>query len=54
MPKDPDALKKVRECEKAITKAKFEEAIATEDEKKHSVADSLDYHTIGNLTRASF
>ncbi|XP_024387762.1 serine/threonine-protein phosphatase 5 [Physcomitrium patens] len=46
VPKDPDALKKVRECEKAITKAKFEEAIATEDEKKHSVADSLDYHTI--------
>ena len=47
MPKDPDATKKLRECEKAITKIKFEEAIATEDEAKHSVADSLDYHTIG-------
>lgn len=46
VPKDPDATKKVRECEKAITKIKFEEAIATQDEEKHSVAESLDYHNI--------
>jgi len=47
VPKDPDASKKVRECEKAITKIKFEEAIATEEEQKHSVVESLDYHSIG-------
>ncbi len=47
VPKDPDAAKKVRECEKAITKIKFEEAIATEEEQKHSVTESLDFHSIG-------
>ena len=46
VPKDPDATKKLRECEKAITKIKFEEAIAAEEEEKHSVAESLDYHSI--------
>lgn len=47
VPKDPDASKKVRECEKAITKIRFEEAIASEAEEKHSVVETLDYHSIG-------
>lgn len=44
MPKDPDASKKLRECEKAVQKSKFEEAIALE---WHSVAVTMDYRTIG-------
>ncbi|XP_024381688.1 serine/threonine-protein phosphatase 5 [Physcomitrium patens] len=46
VPNDPDAIKKLRECEKAITKIKFEEAIAIKDEEIHSIAETLDYHTI--------
>lgn len=49
VPNDPDAIKKLRECEKAITKIKFEEAIAIKDEEIHSIAETLDYHTIGTL-----
>jgi hypothetical protein len=44
VPKDPDAVKKLRECEKAVAKSKFEEAIALE---WHSVAATVDYHIIG-------
>lgn len=54
MPKDPDASKKLRECEKAITKIRFEEAIATQDEEKLSVAESLDYHSIGTAAFVLF
>ncbi|CAM6092853.1 unnamed protein product [Calypogeia fissa] len=43
VPKDPDATKKLRECEKAVAKSKFEEAIALE---WHSAAATVDYHTI--------
>ncbi len=49
MPKDPDALKKLRECEKAVAKIRFEEAIAMEEHDRHSVAESLDFHSIGNF-----
>ncbi|BFI24353.1 serine/threonine-protein phosphatase 5 [Marchantia polymorpha subsp. ruderalis] len=43
VPKDPDAMKKLKECEKAVAKAKFEEAIALDSQ---SVATTLDYRTI--------
>ncbi|XP_042480490.1 serine/threonine-protein phosphatase 5-like isoform X2 [Macadamia integrifolia] len=46
-PNDPDATKKLKECEKAVMKLKFEEAIAVHDSERRSVADSIDYHTIG-------
>lgn len=46
-PNDPDATKKLKECEKAVMKLKFEEAIAVPESAKRSVADSIDYHTIG-------
>lgn len=46
-PNDPDASKKLKECEKAVMKLKFEEAIAVPGFEKHSVADSIDFHTIG-------
>jgi len=49
VPKDPDALKKLRECEKAVAKIRFEEAIAMEEHDRHSVAESLDFHSIGNF-----
>ncbi len=49
MPKDPDALKKLRECEKAVAKIRFEEAIAMDEHDRHSVAESLDFHSIGNF-----
>lgn len=45
-PNDPDATKKLRECEKAVMKLKFEEAIALPVTERRSVADSIDYHTI--------
>lgn len=47
VPKDPDATKKLKECEKAVTKIRFEEAIANEDHERHSVAESLDFRSIG-------
>ncbi|KAL8507982.1 hypothetical protein ACS0TY_018507 [Phlomoides rotata] len=45
-PNDPDATKKLKECEKAVMKLKFEEAISVPESEKRSVADSIDYHTI--------
>ncbi|KAI5068358.1 hypothetical protein GOP47_0016703 [Adiantum capillus-veneris] len=43
VPKDPDAMKKLRECEKAVQKIRFEEAIASD---KIIVAETVDYQTI--------
>lgn len=48
-PNDPDAAKKLKECEKAVMKLKFEEAISVPESQKRSVADSIDYHTIGMI-----
>lgn len=47
VPKDPDAMKKLRECEKAVQKMRFEEAIASNEHDRISVAEKLDYHSIG-------
>nr|XP_048327993.1 serine/threonine-protein phosphatase 5 isoform X1 [Ziziphus jujuba var. spinosa] len=46
-PNDPDASKKLKECEKAVMKLKFEEAISVPEAKRRLVADSIDYHSIG-------
>ncbi|KAG8481673.1 hypothetical protein CXB51_026600 [Gossypium anomalum] len=45
-PNDPDATKKLKECEKAVMKLKFEEAISVPESERRSVADSIDYRTI--------
>ncbi|URE10401.1 PPP5 TPR repeat region [Musa troglodytarum] len=45
-PNDPDASKKLKECEKAVQKLRFEEAIAVHESEKRSIADSIDFHTI--------
>ncbi|TVU17044.1 hypothetical protein EJB05_33054 [Eragrostis curvula] len=45
-PNDPDATRKLKECEKAVQKIRFEEAISVGDAEKRSVADSIDYHII--------
>ncbi|XP_019426309.1 PREDICTED: serine/threonine-protein phosphatase 5-like isoform X2 [Lupinus angustifolius] len=45
-PNDPDATKKLKECEKAVTKLKFEEAIAAPEAERHSIAESIDYKSI--------
>ncbi|XP_010273447.1 PREDICTED: serine/threonine-protein phosphatase 5 [Nelumbo nucifera] len=45
-PNNPDAVKKLKECERAVMKLKFEEAIAVHDVERRSVADSIDFHTI--------
>ncbi|THU49163.1 hypothetical protein C4D60_Mb06t06660 [Musa balbisiana] len=45
-PNDPDATKKLKECEKAVQKLRFEEAIAVHESEKRSIADSIDFHTI--------
>ncbi|KNA09872.1 hypothetical protein SOVF_149590 isoform B [Spinacia oleracea] len=45
-PNDPDAAKKLKECEKAVMKLKFEEAIAVPVAQRRSVADSIDYRSI--------
>nr|AEM45799.1 serine/threonine protein phosphatase 5 [Solanum torvum] len=45
-PNDPDATKKLKECEKAVMKLKFEEAISVPESQRCSVADSIDYHSI--------
>lgn len=45
-PNDPDATRKLKECEKAVMKLKFEEAISVPDSERRSIADSIDYHTI--------
>ncbi|KAJ0113790.1 hypothetical protein Patl1_02634 [Pistacia atlantica] len=46
-PNDPDAARKVKECEKAVKKLKFEEAIAVPESERQSIADSIDFHSIG-------
>ncbi|XP_054799323.1 serine/threonine-protein phosphatase 5 isoform X1 [Prosopis cineraria] len=46
-PNDPDATKKLKECEKAVMKLKFEEAISAPDAERRSVAESIDFHSIG-------
>ena len=46
-PNDPDATRKLKECEKAVQKIRFEEAISVGDTERRCIADSLDYHTIG-------
>ncbi|GAY68654.1 hypothetical protein CUMW_265830 [Citrus unshiu] len=53
-PNDPDAAQKVKECEKAVKKLKFEEAIAVPESERHSVADSIDYQSIGMSPSSSF
>ncbi|CAO2814590.1 unnamed protein product [Amaranthus hypochondriacus] len=45
-PNDPDAAKKLKECEKAVMKLKFEEAIAVPEAERRSIAESIDYHSI--------
>lgn len=45
-PNDPDATKKLKECEKAVMKLKFEEAISVPESQRQSVADTIDYRTI--------
>ncbi|XP_077251067.1 serine/threonine-protein phosphatase 5-like [Tasmannia lanceolata] len=45
-PNDPDATKKLKECEKAVLKLRFEEAIGVHESERQSVADSIDFHTI--------
>ncbi|KAL3502844.1 hypothetical protein ACH5RR_037293 [Cinchona calisaya] len=45
-PNDQDATKKLKDCEKAVMKLKFEEAISVPESQRRSVADSVDYHTI--------
>lgn len=47
-PNDPDAAKKLKECEKAVMKLKFEEAIAVPEAERRSIAESIDFHSIGN------
>lgn len=46
-PNDPDATRKLKECEKAVMKIKFEEAISVPESQRRSVADSIDYRSIG-------
>ncbi|XP_023640498.1 serine/threonine-protein phosphatase 5 isoform X1 [Capsella rubella] len=53
-PNDPDATRKLRECEKAVMKLKFEEAISVPVAERRSIAESIDFHTIGNNPRSSF
>ncbi|CAD6334342.1 unnamed protein product [Miscanthus lutarioriparius] len=45
-PNDPDATRKLKECEKAVQKIRFEEAISVGDAERRSVVDSIDYHII--------
>ncbi|XP_034905216.1 serine/threonine-protein phosphatase 5 isoform X1 [Populus alba] len=52
-PNDPDASKKLKECEKAVMKLKFEEAIAVPESQRRSVADSIDFHSIGTSPSSS-
>ena len=49
-PNDPDAAKKLKECEKAVMKLKFEEAIAVPESERRSIAESIDLHTVGTIT----
>ncbi|BAT88976.1 hypothetical protein LR48_Vigan09g090400 [Vigna angularis] len=52
-PNDPDATKKLKECEKAVMKLKFEEAIAAPESERRSIAESIDFHTIGKGRNSS-
>ncbi|KAG2717537.1 hypothetical protein I3760_03G181100 [Carya illinoinensis] len=52
-PNDPDATRKLKECEKAVMKLKFEEAISAPQSQRRSVADSIDYHSIGTSPSSS-
>ncbi|XP_012470772.1 serine/threonine-protein phosphatase 5 isoform X2 [Gossypium raimondii] len=52
-PNDPDATKKLKECEKAVMKLKFEEAISVPESERRFVADSIDYHSIGTSPGSS-
>ncbi|KAK2441390.1 serine/threonine-protein phosphatase [Trifolium repens] len=45
-PNDPDATKKLKECEKAVMKLKFEEAISVPGSVKRPIAESIDFHSI--------
>lgn len=45
-PNDPDATRKLKECEKAVQKLRFEEAISVNESERRSVADSIDFHCI--------
>ncbi|MQL85986.1 hypothetical protein Taro_018521 [Colocasia esculenta] len=45
-PNDPDAAKKLKECEKSVQKIRFEEAIAVDESERRSVAESIDFHSI--------
>jgi PPP5 TPR repeat region len=47
-PNDPDASRKLKECEKAVQKIRFEEAIAVQESERCSVADTIDYKCIGD------
>ncbi|CAN4103147.1 unnamed protein product [Withania somnifera] len=53
-PNDLDATKKLKECEKAVMKLKFEEAISVPESQRRSVADSIDYHTVGSGPGSSY
>lgn len=48
-PNDPDATKKLKECEKAVMKLKFEEAISAPESERRSIAESIDFHSIGTI-----
>ncbi|PNX87188.1 serine/threonine protein phosphatase 5-like protein, partial [Trifolium pratense] len=47
-PNDPDATKKLKECEKAVMKLKFEEAISVPGSVKRPIAESIDFRSIGS------
>lgn len=48
-PNDPDATKKLKECEKAVMKLKFEEAISIPGSVKRPIAESIDFRSIGTI-----
>ncbi|XP_062008989.1 serine/threonine-protein phosphatase 5 isoform X2 [Rosa rugosa] len=45
-PNDPDATKKLKECEKAVMKLKFAEAISVPESQRRPIADSINYRSI--------
>ncbi|KAF7833541.1 serine/threonine-protein phosphatase 5 isoform X1 [Senna tora] len=45
-PNDPDATKKLKECEKAVMKLKFEEAISTPGSERRPIAETIDFRSI--------
>ncbi|CAA2962333.1 serine threonine- phosphatase 5 isoform X1 [Olea europaea subsp. europaea] len=51
---DPGAAKKLKECEKATLKLKFEEAIAIPESERLSIVDSIDYPVIGLVAEDVF